>query len=134
MPELQPDQLSRQRAASKNVFASRFFLNFTAGTRPDLSGPISDAQICGNIVLRYYADAFMRRRDKNDTNPLPCYRSSSAREPKPRPARARNAIPSQADTPTPELSWAALAITAAAPTRHLLADAISDAKTERTTG
>src|SRR5262249_34776554 len=26
MPELQPDQLSRQRAASKNVFASRFFL------------------------------------------------------------------------------------------------------------
>src|SRR5262249_27163118 len=26
MPELQPDQLSRQWAASKNVFASRFFL------------------------------------------------------------------------------------------------------------
>jgi hypothetical protein len=32
-----------------------------------------------------------------------------------------------------ELSWAALAITAAAPTRHLLADDISDAKAERTT-
>src|SRR5262249_16131492 len=37
---------------------------------------------------------------------------------RPRPADARNAIPSQADAPTPELSWAALAITAAAPTRH----------------
>src|SRR5262249_31692 len=33
--------------------------------------------------------------------------------------RARNAIPSQADAPTPELSWVALAITASAPMRHL---------------